>query len=296
MSTLPNLKSLPFGGAGPIRDKLQLETIANLKLDYNQILQDDSISYEFLERYYNWIRSTKLNTIKGIELFTFKCYSNGTTEAFDKFYLKHNRRRLRMFKGEYMYHILTARNCFPNFAYLDDDRIEKYDAVVISLPFADTGNVHHNLNFVLDMCSQLNVPVLIDCAFFGICQNIDFEFTWPCIEQITFSLSKSFPISHARIGMRLTRTDDDDPLFVMNKSNYTNRIGAAIGIELLKQYDADYIVSKYKEHQLNYCEELKATPSSTVIFGLGGEEYHQYDRGAGNHRLSFYRYLGDLFD
>ena len=45
---------------------------------------------------------------------------------------------------------------------------------------------------------------------------------------ISFSLSKAFPVSRLRIGMRLTKTDDDDPLFFPNKLGLINRVSAYI--------------------------------------------------------------------
>jgi hypothetical protein len=29
-----------------------------------------------------------------------------------------------------------------------------------------------------------------------------------------------------------------------------------------------------------------------VIFGMGNQKWSQYDRGAGNHRLSFHKFMG----
>ena len=45
------------------------------------------------------------------------------------------------------------------------------------------------------------------------CKGIEFDFNHSAIKVVAFSLSKAFPVSRLRIGMRLTREDDDDPLF-----------------------------------------------------------------------------------
>lgn len=292
MSTLPNLKILPFGGAGPVQDPAQLSAISEIKLDLSSVLNDQNVQQRFLDRYNHWVRSSKNNNWIGIDDFSHATFCNATTEAFDKFYLKNNQRRFRCFRGEYMYHILAWRNCFPNWAYIEDSPLHAMDAVVISLPFSDTGNQHKDLNDVLSECDRLGIPVLLDCAYFGICHGLDFDLTWSCITDVTFSMSKSFPVSHARIGMRLTRVDDDDPLFVVNKTNYCNRIGAAIGSHMLERFDPDYIPNKYRDLQHQWCQQLGAEPSPTVIFGLGDAQWHAYDRGAGNHRLCFNKYLG----
>jgi histidinol-phosphate/aromatic aminotransferase/cobyric acid decarboxylase-like protein len=145
---------------------------------------------------------------------------------------------------------------------------------------------------VLSQATALGVPVLIDMAYFGLCSGLTFDLSWPCITDVTFSLSKSFPVANARIGMRLTRIDDDDPLFVVNKTRYINRLGAALGLTLIKKFPADYIPTKYRDLQQQWCQQLEADPSPTVIFGMGHKKWTQYDRGAGNHRLCFNRYMG----
>ena len=160
------------------------------------------------------------------------------TEAFDKFYMRNRTRRFRCFKGEYMYHQLSWRNNWPDWKYIDSFNldIEYNDAVVVSMPFADTGGVHSEYHELMSKCSSLGVPVLIDSAYFGMCAGIDFIYNYDCITDIAFSLSKTFPVANLRIGMRLTRVDDDDSAFVYHKTNYTNRISAGIGLGLMNQF------------------------------------------------------------
>jgi hypothetical protein len=72
-------------------------------------------------------------------------------------------------------------------------RIQTNDAVVISLPFSDYGKEHPKMREILDECERWEVPVLIDCAYYVIARDINFDFSkYSCIEDITFSLSKGF--------------------------------------------------------------------------------------------------------
>ena len=291
--SLPNLKVLTYGGAGAVNDPDIIEYLNSLDINFVTDLGNELISQKFLNKYRSWITSTKLNDYTGLEGFTHSAYSNATTESFDKFYMTNSQRRFRCFRGEYMYHQLTWRNCWPNWQYIEDDLdININDAVVISLPFADTGNLHHHYRALLERCTELNVPVLVDCAYANICSGITFDFSYPCITDVAFSLSKFAPLAaYARIGMRLSRVDSDDPLFVLNKTNYTNRMSAWLGSKIIDRFGPDYIVEKYKPTQIEFCKELGATPSQSVIFGLGDNDYNQYNRGAGNNRLCFFRYL-----
>jgi histidinol-phosphate/aromatic aminotransferase/cobyric acid decarboxylase-like protein len=239
-----------------------------------------------------WIKAGTLNTIQGIDNFPIAAFSAGTTEAFDKFYLKNRGRRIRYFRGEYMYHQIAGREYFEQAEYIEDSDLELNDVVVISLPFADTGGEHPDMQSMLSQCERLNIPVLVDCAYFGICAGILFDFNYSCITDITFSLSKSFPVPHLRIGMRLTRTDDDDALLVSNKTQYINRISAAVGLKVLNKYNADSIYKRYVKTQNLFCADLGVNPSPCVIFGIDlSNSYPQYNRGARSNRLCFAKYL-----
>lgn len=284
--TAPNDKrAMPYGGSFAVMDALTLDNLPELS-------QVDPES--FCKKYLQWINSTTLNTITGIENFPYAVYSNGTTEAFDKFYIKNNKKRFRCFRGEYIYHQLTWRNNWPDWKFLEDEPLREQDAVVISLPFSDTGNEHLQMRQVLQTCTELNIPVLIDCVYFGVCSNIEFDFNYTCITDITFSLSKTFPLAYARVGMRLTKVDDDDSLLVLHKIGYTNRIGAALGVQLIEKFSPDYIVNKYQRQQIDMCDKLGIIPSNTVLFGIDTQnKYPEYNRGGPTNRLGLYKHFND---
>jgi hypothetical protein len=284
---------MDFGSAFAIQDP---ETLKILREPFDlSCVHSNSIIDEFLHSYVSWINSSSSNFFTGLDQFKFKCFSNGTTESFDKFYIKHSNRRFRCFKGEYMYHQIAWRNGY-NWKYLEDDCLDQNDAVVISLPFADTGNKHSEYHNLMRECNHLKIPVLVDCAYFGSCRSIDFDLAYNCITDVTFSLSKTFPVAYARIGMRLTREDNDDTLFVYHKINYNNKIGAALGLKYLENFTPDYITSKYIEKQIDFCQKLNITPSKTVLFGIGGDEWHHYNRGGPTNRLSFHKQYIKGFD
>lgn len=293
--TLTNLKTLPYGGAQYVvngdREKFIHDSI--IKAANNRCLWDTDLQRTFLDEYYSWIQNTTLNIITGIADFKVKAFSQGTTEAFDKFYLKNSSCRLRYFKGEYMYHQVAGRQYFDYMAaFIEDGALEKNDCVVISLPFSDTGREHPRMREVLEECTRLNIPVMLDFAYLGICSGITFDLTYPCITDVTFSLSKTFPVPHLRIGMRLTRQDDDDALMVMNKTSYTNRLGMSVGLDLIRTWSVDFIPTHYKAAQERLCEELGVEPSNSVIFGIDrNNQYPEYNRGGQTNRLCFAKIL-----
>lgn len=284
-----NKKHMPFGNAASIKDKDTMEILQSLPS--NSVLFDEGVHERFVEMYLEWIKQSRNNQFIGLDQFQNACFSNGTTEAFDKFYMKNKNKRFRCFRGEYAYHQLAWRNNWPDWKYIDEDELKQNDAVIISLPFSDTGNKHESMDDLLRTCTELNIPVLLDCAYFGICSAIEFDLSHDCITDVTFSLSKTFPVSHLRIGMRLTRINDDDPLFVSHSNGYVNRFAAAVGIEFLKRFSPDYIFDKYRDKQMLFCEHLNVQPSQTVIFGIANSEWKDYNRGNDTNRLSFHKYL-----
>lgn len=290
MTNKHDKRSLPFGNVFSIKDTDVVNLLDSLKVED---LFNDEIQHQFLERYKEWILSTKNNTVKGLELYPYACFSNGTTESFDKFYAKHSTKRFRFFKGEFLYHRLSCRNNNYNWKYLDEGELEQNDVVIISLPFSDTGSKHDCMDSVLDQCDKLKIPVLVDCVYFGVCSDIDFNFNRSCITDLTFSLSKSLCAANLRIGMRLTKVDDDDPLFVTNKIGYINKLSASIGLKLINTFSPDYIFNKYRFRQIEYCEILGVKPGNCVMFGLGGDTWKEYNRERNTNRLSLHKFLAE---
>lgn len=289
--TLPpsDKRNMPYGGAFAIQDSKVISFMKNLNLVNS--LWDDDITNRFCESYINWINTTKNNTIHGLNNFKFSVFSNGTSESFMQFYIKNKNRRFRCFKGEFIFHQLAWRNNWTNWKYIEDAKLDKNDAVIISLPFSDTGNEHKFFKSVLQICNSLEIPVLLDCAYFGVCSGINFDFDYKCITDIVFSLSKTFPVAHSRIGMRLTKVDDDDSMFVYDKINYNNRIGAKLGLELVSNYSPDYIYNQYNLQQELLCKKLDIAPSYCVIFGIdNNNKYLEYNRGGNSNRLGLHKH------
>lgn len=285
-------RDLKFGHSTAISDPEVINYIKNFNTDFYTILSTDS--KEYTEIFLNWIRSSKNNLLYGLDKFKYAVYSNGTTEGFEKFYWNNQHKRFRCFKGEYLYHKLAWRNY--NWDFIEDDDLKFGDAVVISLPFADTGSMHPQMDFVLKKCTEFKIPVLIDACYFGISKGIIYNFHHECITDITFSLSKVFPVAHARIGLRLTKEDTDDLLFVYQKHSYNNRLGAELGVYLMKKFSPDYIYDKYREKQEKFCSVLGVNPSDTVIFGIGDSNWNEYNRGTATNRLGFQKYFQMTMD
>ena len=235
---------------------------------------NSTICSTYLNTYRNWINNSKLNTIIGLDNFLHCDYTNGTTEIFDHFRLKHKDKKFKFYKGEYRYHRFSGTNYQ---LILNSDNLMRGDALIISLPFSSTCNIHKYEETMLT-CQQLDIPVLVDCALFGTCSGIVFNFAYTCIEQIAFSLSKTFPISQLRVGIRFSIIYEPDGISANNKANYINRIGALAGNSLMENFSSDYIYNKYKEKQIKLCKELNLEPTNCVAFAMGSDKWNFLQR------------------
>jgi hypothetical protein len=247
----------------------------------------------FLQNYKQWIEST--HSIAGWHRFKHLCFSNGTTESFDKFYLRHLNRKLRMLKGEYYYHQIIAKNNYKVFEWLEDiSTLRKNDVLIISVPFADTGDVPLNFYSILDRCEELAVPVLLDLAYINLSIGLELNLDYKCIDTITSSLSKVFPVSQHRIGIQLQQEIIDDTLLAYNQNQYINLHSLGIGQSLIDQYPADYSFKKYREQQITLCKELSITPSQCFTFGVDHNDlYLEYNRGTNSNRLCLSDYFSE---
>ena len=70
---------------------------------------------------------------------------------------------------------------------LSDAPIERGDAVVLSLPFTDSGCKHPLTDEVIATCNRLDVPLLLDCSYLNIASGIEVDVDQPCIDSLAFS-------------------------------------------------------------------------------------------------------------
>tara|TARA_B100000214_G_scaffold2487_1_gene1914 strand:- start:971 stop:1828 length:858 start_codon:yes stop_codon:yes gene_type:complete len=280
---LPNHRNKIYGGAWPVPDPDILEYLMTTSIN--------STHNEFVNDYFQWFANP--HNINGIEKFNSLSYCNGTTEAFDKFYHKHMHRKLRFLRGEYFYHQIMAKRFFKESSFIDEPNdISNDDVVVMSVPFSDTGNVPEHYDDIMTQCEKNNVPVLLDMAYISLAVKLDINVDYQCIDTITTSLSKVFPVAHWRIGMRMQKENIDDTLDAYEMNSYLNTHAVNVGHQLIKQYPADYSFNKYRQQQLSFCNMLDIKPSNSFIFGIDQfNKYPEYNRGGPTNRFCFAKHF-----
>ena len=268
-----------FQGSRAVRDPKVTDFIKN-------IFQDDLLDHglnqwnnlsKFKNSFTNWLQKHQSNTLIGLDQYQMD-FSAGTTQSFDSFYLRHRNRKFRCYTGEYFYHLKTWISNQINWSFITDrDPISTNDAVVISMPFCDSGSLHPEYDNLIKTCEQLGVPVLVDCCYYPISGNVKIDVSSTCIDTVSFSLSKAFPIANLRIGIRYTR-DVVDGQKLHDAINYNNNLSAYIGLKIINKFSSDYIYNNYQYKQQLVCEYFRLTPGNCVMFASGNADWNQYSR------------------
>lgn len=246
--------------------------------DVYNMMMDNSLIARFQNNFTSWIQKNKFNTCSGLELYE-PDISQGSTQSFDSFFLRHPDKKHKFFLGEYLYHIVVKKNLGQKWSFIADHReLIQGDALILSVPFCDTGNAPSQLQQILTHCTEQQIPVLLDLSYYTISHGIDIDLNFDCIDTVAFSLSKTFPVAYARIGMRYTRRKSMDGQKLHSKINYDNRISAGIGLHIIQKFPSDYVVEKYLDFYHRVASKLDLYPSQTMIFADGSSDWSSYGR------------------
>jgi len=273
-------------GAKPIPNPSIREFISNW--DKTEMVYNEYILDMFKNKFVEWISNSKYNELTGLDYYNDISYVHGTIQSFDHFYLLQKKKRFRFFKGEFFYHKCSFQHDW-NWAYIEDDYIKNGDAVILSVPFSDYGKQHSLLTEeFLNYCDDNSIPVMLDFAYYPMAKNVKVNLRHKCIQLATFSLSKAFyGMEHMRVGVRMVNEfrHVDDGVTAFNEQQMVNRIGAAIGYELMSKYPVDYNWDTFGEKYTEVCKKMNLEETDCVMFGIGGDEYKSLNRGSDKNRV-----------
>ena len=282
-------------GARPIVNSEITEFHNNLQIN----------SYPTLEEYTNvwreWINYSKNKSLLGLDKFSFADYTQGTSQTFDQFILRHSKdREIIVLNGDFQYHACLGKHV--EFKYVDYPhhlegilRGPGLHALLISAPFSDFGVIHPDFENIMQICAVHDIPVCLDLAYWGIAKNVHINLNkFPAIKEVTCSLSKPFyTLENHRVGVRFTKDYVDDGVSMLNEVKMANNYSMALGIEYMKNFSPDYNWEKFKSAYEDVCHENDLVWTDTVIFGLGDDVRHaEFNRGVtGNYRVCISEWL-----
>jgi hypothetical protein len=282
-------------GARPIKNRA-------VKEHYDSHIYRDVGLDEYVDVWRNWLEYSDTKSINGLDKFKFADYTQGTSQTFDHFILKHAAdKHIFCLQGDFQYHACLGKHI--NFSYVTsyNDLISKIQgkglhALLISAPFSDYGCMHPEFYDILNICQINDIPVCIDLAYWGISKKINLDLNYPAIKEVTCSLSKPFyALENHRVGIRFTKTYADDGISMLNEVEMQNKHSMSLGVHFMKSFSPDWNWETYQERYDEVCKEFGFIYTDTVIFGLGDEaRYKHFNRGIpGNYRVCISEYLED---
>lgn len=248
-------------------------------------LRQDELASEYwsesthIEIFESWIQQSQHRLINGLSDFKHRALCSGTSQAIETFITRNQHRCIRFSKNEF---ILSKIVCNANgipWRWLEDGPVQAGDAIIISCPFSGNGSYLTDFNSVISSCEKLEVPVLVDAAYFGISSEILIDVTSPCITDVCVSISKPFS-TMLRHGIRFTRLYYDDPLQNASAMGIISRPCAIVSSKLLLKFDSDYIVNRYISKYQQVCSDRLLIKTPTITLALGDPDLHQdFKRG-----------------
>ena len=259
-----------FSSGNAIKDPEIINFVSNLT-HLSLYLQDPWTVNRFQEQFPKWVEAGTRYNLKNFELFKYVGFSQGTQESFLNWYMMHKDKRMRVFRGDYWWHMEIWTKSNFNWSYIDDDPvIQANDACLCSYPFALTGNKHQQFDWLVEQCNHAGADLLVDFIYLPNSNNVvNIDLSADCIKEITFSLSKTFPVQCAKIAVRMRKEKPSDPMQMSNDENICNRLSGGLALELIQNFPIDHMVNKYLDHQTHWCNRLGLTQTPVVHFGLG---------------------------
>lgn len=245
--------------------------------------EDYNVQEEYLDYYPKWIKSSKTCAIKGLDTFTYRFVSLGVTQTLDWFHLEcaRNGLRLRLLRGEYPYN----RDVFDFDKFIDDEPLVKGDAVIISVPFSASGGLHPRYEEIMETCTALDIPVMVDCAWFGTCYDLNWSLEYECIKVAAFSTTKGLQTGNWRSGICFSKWNHGS-LAVQTEWHHGIHMNAYISLLLMKNFSPDYTPDLYKESQKEICKYFGLTPSNTIHIATGDKNWNYFSRDGAYNRIN----------
>jgi hypothetical protein len=219
----------------------------------------DKLWEDFKNKFHHWIVSSKLNSAQGLDKFQDRDIITGVTQFIDDIY--QTKSNVKVLPNEYKYHWRM---------YGDSNTVDNYfelkpgDNLIISVPFPAEGDIHTDMNSILEWCYERAVDVHVDACWWGCSRDLEFNFDHPAIKSIGFSLSKALGLGANRIGVRYCRQRWNGPVTLHNEFNMCNQALVWLGTKFIDRFGTDFWWNKYGDVYKQVCRDLDLTPTKAI--------------------------------
>jgi len=216
----------------------------------------DSVYTNFKVETANWLITSKLNKLTGLEAFNRVDIINGCTQFIDNLYMQGP---VQVLNGDYRYHKRLGNSYIREVGSLIPGI-----PLIIALPFPSIGAIHVNMDEILHECLIKNIPIHIDGAWVTCCKDIIFDFNHLSIHSVGISLSKGLGLGWNRVGLRWTRNPVQDSVTIMNDFRMNLRAPAMIGLHFVRNLPQDYLWNTYGNIYYEVCNDFNLTPTNSI--------------------------------
>ena len=238
-----------------LRDPEHVSFLMDYKVKIYDIHQDFDQYDELVMTVEHWVKD-HLTLSDNLQVIPM----TSTRNALIEFLQKQNHRRVRIHQQEYWNKTQLSHYSAKPVYFKDPKEISKNDCVIITLPLHGTYEVPGWIDSLFATCTAKDVPVFIDCCWAWLQHNFKLNLNHNCIDTVTCTLGKLFPIEGFRNGFKFSKKDTVNKYDILYS---TNRFGNRLLIDLMNKFPADHIVKKYRQFQEFWCGKLGlvATPS-----------------------------------
>lgn len=194
-----------------------------------------------------------------------------------EFMNQHKERKPLIFEKDFWYYkeIITTE--------IDTiEQIGKDNLLIISVPFFETFKVKENMDAILEKCSTLGVPVMLDLIWLPLTEEKIYLNNTDCVEVITHSMTKLLPMSGIKGGICLWR----NPC----QAHYTTYpLGGNLGFHVTKKYFQEFDYYHVRDSLFNlrekWCKILGLEKNNFVYSGTIPEGHYLSDQSLHAHRI-----------
>ena len=254
-----DLKWLEIERPQPLVDnhiESMIQDVLNGKIDKDIT---DSVYTNFKNEMTAWLLQSKLNKIIGFDNFDRVDIINGCTQFIDSLYMQC---QPQVLINDYRYHDRLGNwGTRPGL-------LKENVPLIIAMPFPSTGDMHSQMKEILDEAENKGISVHVDGAWLTCCRGIDFDVSHPSIKSVGISLSKGLGLGWNRVGLRWTKSKNNDSVTIMNDFNMNLRAPVMIGLHFLRNLPPDYLWNTYGDIYYKICRDFDLTPTKSIYLAL----------------------------
>lgn len=225
----------------------------------NNPVHTENLDKIFIEKLIKYLNDHNLNSFKNIDNFDVYDICIGCTQFIDDIYQKNGVDKVQILENDYKYHWRLNNSIeWATINTLDPDK-----ELIIAMPFPYYGDVHPNMDLILDICFEKKIQAHIDAAWISCCKDISFDFGHPAIKSFCVSLSKG-GLGGNRIGVRFSKQKLDGPITIMNDFNMNNQSLVSLGIAYIDEIGPEYFWKKYEKAYYKVCKDFDLMPTKAI--------------------------------